>query len=87
VTPAQITTHLRPDVAEELRAGAPTTETAAQVVRAVEERGAKLRPVESLDPIFVVDVDDEAEAESLRKGLEGLDGVEGAYIKPPEFPP
>jgi hypothetical protein len=86
-----VTAQLRPDAADELRRGAPRSKAAAEVARVVEARGLELRPVlptrsgpPDLVPTFVVEAPDETVAEDLRDALEGLDAVEGAYVKPPD---
>ncbi|MEA2400512.1 MAG: hypothetical protein QOK00_915 [Thermoleophilaceae bacterium] len=98
MAPTYVTAQLRPDIAEQLRSGSPTTEAADEVLRVVGERGLQLRPVtpesviggvanDALRSTFVVETLGEAEAMELREALQRVDAVEGAYIKQAAAPP
>jgi hypothetical protein len=63
-----------------------------RIRRAVKELGVTLTPVHPgqdhplLAPFFAVEVPDEAAAARVVAALRDLDGVESAYVRPPDEP-
>lgn len=88
-----VTVQVTTDLAPALRHEAPTTEPARAIEETVQAAGASLRPLHpgtadaSLSRYFAVDVPDVATAQRVARELLSLDGVEAAYVKPPDALP
>ena len=88
-----LTVQVTPELAPALRHEAPATERARAIEKTVQAAGLGLRPLHSgttdatLSRYFAVDVPDAATAQRIAHELLGLDGVEAAYVKPPDALP
>lgn len=84
----QVTVHLAPQVAQELKLGAVESTPAREVVSVAKEMGVELRPMHpgSTDPrmasTFVVEAKDDETAKQIAARLRGLEATEAAYVKP-----
>jgi hypothetical protein len=95
----QITVEVSRELASALRAGAPPSAPASAAARALvaaaRSFGLSLQPLHSgaaasgLESFFYIDVPSSRrhQAREIVEMLAACDGVEGAYIKPPEGPP
>jgi hypothetical protein len=89
----QVTVHLAPQVAREIKLGAPESGAAREIMSVAKEMGVELRALHpgSTDPgmasTFVVEASDEEAAERIAARLRDLPGTEAAYVKPPPAPP
>lgn len=92
VADVEIILKVRPDIALALRAPAPPTSAAAELVRTVEGLGGTLSPLhpEEADPLLAPFYRVEVEEGTTQRALDALlasDGVDGAYVKPLDEPP
>lgn len=89
----QVTVHLAPQVARELKLGGAESGAAREIINVVKEMGVELRPMHpgSTDPrmaaTFVVETSDDEAAKRIAARLRDLAGTEAAYVKPPPAPP
>lgn len=89
----QITVHLAPRVAQELKLGVAESGAAREIMSVAKDMGVELRPMHpgSTDPrmasTFVVEASDDEAAKRIAARLRELAGTEAAYIKPPPAPP
>jgi hypothetical protein len=88
-----VTVQVTPDLVPALRHEAPATERTHDIENTVQAMGASLRPLHpgtadtALSRYFAVNVPDAATAQRVARELLRLDGVEAAYIKPPDALP
>jgi hypothetical protein len=89
----EVSVKLKPQVAEALdRQGARTPEASA-VLASVEALGVPLQPVHpghadpELRTYYRLEAPDERTAEQVREALADLEGVEAAYLQPPDALP
>jgi hypothetical protein len=85
----QVTVHLAPQVAQELKLGAVESAAARDLVSVAKEMGVELRPMHpgSTDPgmasTFAVEATDDETAKRIAARLRDLAATEAAYVKPP----
>jgi hypothetical protein len=88
-----LTVQVTPELAPALRHEAPATEQASAIEKTVDAAGLALRPLhpgtadETLSRYFAVEAPDAATAQRVARELLRLDGVEAAYVKPPDALP
>jgi len=89
----QVTVHLAPQVARELKLGAAESSAAREIVSVAKEMGVELRPMHpgSTDPrmasTYVVEASDDETAKRVAARLRGLPATEAVYVKPHPAPP
>ena len=89
----QVAVQLRPDVAESFHDVAAPNAAAAALRAAVAARGLRLEPMHpqvddpSLGRFFFITAPDPLAAHTIADVLRALDGVEAAYVKPPDEAP
>jgi hypothetical protein len=89
----EVSVKLQPEVAEAVDRPEARTPEASAVLGVVEELGVPMQPVHprhsdpGLRSYYRVEVPDEEAAERVRRALSGLEGVEAAYVQPPDAPP
>ncbi|HEX2080049.1 MAG TPA: hypothetical protein VHG08_20185 [Longimicrobium sp.] len=89
----RITLVLRPDVAEELRSPRPAPGAARALLETAGAMGVALRPTHPgatdalLVPFYHAEVPDPTAAGQVLERLRAAEGVEAAYLKPPEALP
>jgi hypothetical protein len=91
--PVDLTVQVTADVAPALKHEAPATERASAIEKTVQAAGSALRPLhpgtadETLSRYFALEVPDATSAQRVARELLRLDGVEAAYVKPPDALP
>jgi hypothetical protein len=88
----QVTVQVDAGMARELRGAGPSSRAARQLLAAVQDAGAELYPThpgeddDILLPFFTVEVPDDR-AQELQRAIAATEGVEAAYMKPPDALP
>ncbi len=89
----EISMQVSPSVQVSLRQGEADTSASAEILAVVTELGLELKPVHpgTADPLltryFVIEVEDSTTAGRALARLQGCEGIEAAYVKPPDAPP
>lgn len=86
----QITVQVSADAARALHQRSPPTAESEVLLRIIETFGLALEPMHldtndpSLQSYFTVEVEDHATAQRVINGLQQLEAVKAAYVKPPD---
>ena len=92
-TKMQVIIQVSADVAGALHQKSPSTVESQAIVGALEEAGLILEPMHpntddpTLQSFFIVEVHDQETAQQVIDRLQSLDGIEAAYVKPPDEMP